>query len=143
LPERVRAQGYVGEVDLGTGDRASRVFQIVCSPYRNPLGPRERRLVRLTGSRASAWLFSRLARLAGVEPPWARWELRDPRTFENAIGELELDGRSARVTLRRSPREDEGREEHVILHRTSLMVLNGEEQHRPHSEAMTDATRRG
>ena len=113
---------YIGEVDLGTGDRGSRVFQIVCSPYRNPLGPRERRLVRLTGSRASAWLFSRLARLAGVDPPWARWELGGARTFENAIGELELDGRSARVTLRRSPREDEEGDALVVVHRTDLTV---------------------
>jgi PhoD-like phosphatase len=133
---------YVAEVDLGTGERGSGVFQIVCSPYRNPLGPRERRLVRLTGSRASAWLFSRLARLAGVDSPWASWELRGPRTFENAIGELELDGRSARVTLRRSPREDEGREELVVVHRTSLALENGDQQHQPRSGAASDATGR-
>ena len=43
-------------------------------------------------------------------------------TFENSIGELELDGSSARVTLRRSPREDEEGDALVVVHRTDLTV---------------------
>jgi hypothetical protein len=117
---------YLAEIDLRTGGRGSRVFQVVCSPFRNSLGSGERRIVRLTGSRASASLFSLLGRLAGVARPWARWQLRDTRTFENAIGELELDGRSARVTLRRSPREGEA-EALVILCRTDLTGTPGPE----------------
>ena len=110
---------YLAEVDLGEGAR-SRVFQIVCSPFRNPLGPRERRIVRVTGSRASAVIFSLLGRLAGVDPPWASWEIRPTRTFENTLGELELDRRSARVTLRRSAREGEGGDRLVVLDRAEL-----------------------
>ena len=37
---------YVAEVALGERQK-SRVFQIVCSPFRNPLEPRERRVVKL------------------------------------------------------------------------------------------------
>ena len=117
---------YVAEVDLGTGSRGSRVFQIVCSPFRNKLRVAERRIVRLTGSRAAAALFSRLARLAGVANAPARWELVRNPTFENSIGELQLDRRSARVTIRRSAREGESDEQLVVLHRTELAIEPGE-----------------
>ena len=110
---------YLAEVDLGEGSR-SRVFQVVCSPFRNPLVPRERRIVRLSGSRAAAAIFSLLGRLAGVDPPWASWEIRPTSTFENTLGELELDRRSARVTLRRSAREGEGGDRLVVLDRAEL-----------------------
>ena len=60
------------EVDLGTGG-SCRVHQLVCSPFRNPLSTKERRIVQATGSRVSEKLFSRLAKLAGVEPPSASW----------------------------------------------------------------------
>lgn len=116
---------YVAEVHLETESHGSRVFQIVCSPFRNPLRPLERRIVRLTGSRAAAALFSRLARLAGVEPPPARWALRRSRTFDNSIGELELDRRSARVTIRRSAREGETADQLVVLHQTELATEPG------------------
>ena len=110
---------YVAEVDLGAGATSS-VFQVVCSPFRNPLVPRERRIVRITGSRACAAVLSLLGRLAGVDPPWARWEIRPTRTFDNTLGELELDRRSARVTLRRSAREGEGGDRLVVLDRVEL-----------------------
>jgi hypothetical protein len=110
---------YLAEVDLG--ERASsRVFQIVCSPFRNPLVPRERRIVRLTGSRASAVIFSLLGRLAGVGSPWASWVIRPTRSFENTLGELELEQRSARITLRRSAREGEGGDRLVVLEHAEL-----------------------
>jgi hypothetical protein len=112
---------YVTEVALGTADDASRVFQIVCSPYRNRLASRERRIVRLTGSKAAAIVFSFLARLAGVPPPSADWSFVRGPTFDNSIGELELDGRSARVSLRRSAREGESAEQLQPLHVTELV----------------------
>jgi hypothetical protein len=90
---------YVASVDLGDDAGRSRVLQVVCSPFRNPLDSRERRVVRVTGSRAAAALFSRLARLCGVESAGASWELTRERTFDNSIGELELDGTDVKVTL--------------------------------------------
>jgi hypothetical protein len=112
---------YVSEVALGTADEASRVFQIVCSPYRNPLAAKERRIVRLTGSKGAALVFSLLARLAGVPPPSAEWKFVRGPTFDNSIGELELDGRTARVNLRRSAREGESAEQLQPLHVTELV----------------------
>ena len=110
---------YVSEVNLGGG--TSRVFQIVCSPFRNPLSAKERRIVRLTGSKAAARVFSLLARLAGVPPPSAEWSFVRPPTFDNSIGELELDGRSARVILHRSARAGESAERLHSLHVTTLV----------------------
>jgi hypothetical protein len=96
----------ISEIDLGR-DQRSRVHQLVCSPFRNPLSPKERRVVRATASRAAARIFAKLAEWAGVDRPSVTWEsLRRP-TFENAISELVLDGVSARVVVRRSPREGE------------------------------------
>src|SRR6185295_16443515 len=43
----------ISEVDLG-GRQQSRVHQLVCSPFRNPLSSKERWIVRATASRASA-----------------------------------------------------------------------------------------
>jgi hypothetical protein len=118
---------YVSKIDLGAGRSGCRVFQIVCSPFRNPLSAKERRIVRATGSRLAGAVFSVLARLAGVPAPSARWRFVREQTFENSIGELELQGRSARVTLRRSPHEDEDIDQLVLLHRTDLAVTtNGE-----------------
>jgi hypothetical protein len=109
---------YVSEVDLGAGE--SRVVQIVCSPFRNPLSAKERRIVRLTASGGAARVFSLLARLAGVPPLSAGWSFVRPPTFDNSIGELELDGRSARVTLRRSAVKGESPEHLQPLHVTPL-----------------------
>jgi hypothetical protein len=111
---------YLAEVELGTQGSASRVFQIVCSPFRNPLSKKEQRIVRLTGSRVSATVFSLLARLAGVPSPSASWRIIRERTFDNSVGELVLDGRAAQVTIRRSPHEGEDPEHLITLHHTEL-----------------------
>jgi hypothetical protein len=96
----------VSEVDLGVG-KSSRVYQLICSPFRNPLPTKERRIVQATGSRVAAKLFALLARLAGVGQPSASWHPVRGETFENALGELVLEGRAASATIRRSPREGE------------------------------------
>jgi hypothetical protein len=97
---------YIAEVSLGRHDDAqSRVHQLVCSPFRNPLSPTQRRLVRLADSAMVAGVMRRLARLAGVKPPTVRWRNRAGPTFHNSIGVVELDGRRAEATIYRS---DEG-----------------------------------
>jgi hypothetical protein len=96
----------VSEVDLG-GNHSSRVHQLVCSPFRNPLSTKERRIVRATGSRIAASVFARLARSARVGPPSASWSPVRTPTFENSLGELLLEGRAAKATVWRSPREGE------------------------------------
>jgi PhoD-like phosphatase len=90
---------YIAEIDLGECGGSSRAFQVVCSPFRNPLKPFARRVVKATGSRRAAAIFSRLARACGVPPPSVSWSYVAPRTYENSIGELELDGPKANVTI--------------------------------------------
>ena len=80
----------------------SRVFQLVCSPFRNPLGPAERRVVELTRTRPAAALLETMARLAGVQPPSVRWRYRAGPTYDNSIGILELDGRHAEAAIYRA-----------------------------------------
>ena len=99
---------YVAEVVLGNDAGDGRVYQIVCSPFRNPLAPLERRIIQLTSSRVAAWVFSRLARLCGVSPASAKWTFVRGPTFDNSIGRLEIDGRAARVTISRSATATEG-----------------------------------
>ena len=109
----------VSEVDLGANG-SCRVHQIVCSPFRNPLSAMERRIVTATSSRIAEKFFSLLARLADVDPPSAAWRPLAPRTFENTLGELVLDGRTASATIWRSPREGEDVERLVVDQRTAL-----------------------
>jgi hypothetical protein len=96
----------VSEVDLGV-EKSSRVYQLICSPFRNPLTTKERRIVEATGSRVAGTLFALLAKFAGVAPPSARWQTVRGKKFENVLGEVVLEGRSARTVIRRSPREGE------------------------------------
>ncbi len=112
---------YVAEVDLGHEAGPSRVYQIVCSPFRNPLTPQQRRVVKATGSRGVGRLFSALARACGVPRPSASWRYLAERTFDNSIGELTLDGAEARVTISRALPEGEpgGPLEPLFTHRLS------------------------
>jgi PhoD-like phosphatase len=112
---------YINEVTLDTGSSTpSRVFQVVCSPFRNPLSGGQRRAVRLIGTGAAASALGALARLAGVQRSRADWRFVRRPSFHNSIGELELDGRSGRVTLYRSATESEDRER---LHRLDMTEL--------------------
>ena len=112
---------YINQVTLPARTSApSLIFQIVCSPFRNPLSSAQRWAVRLIGSRAAGAVLSRLARLADVQPSRADWQLVRRPSFHNSIGELELDRRSARVTLYRSAKQDETTERLYPLDTTKL-----------------------
>jgi hypothetical protein len=77
----------------------SRVLQAVCSPYRNPLDERERKVVRAGFSRPFAALARGLARVAGAPDPGIRWRLLEGPYFDNQVATLRLDGREAIVRL--------------------------------------------
>jgi PhoD-like phosphatase len=107
---------YLAEVAFPRGSGvASRVWQATCSPFRNPLSTMERRSVVAGFSRAGTAVGRLLARSAGVPPPPVRWRFQhgDPR-FDNQVGTLELDGRTAVGRLERAIRPD-GRHEHPVL----------------------------
>jgi hypothetical protein len=65
------------------------VWQAVCSPFRNPLDQRERRMIRFGMSRTAHALGRALARSAGVGDPPVRWRITLERTPKN--GKLHLE----------------------------------------------------
>jgi hypothetical protein len=93
------------------------VWQIVCSPFRNPLDERERRMIRFGMSRTAHAVSRALARTAGVDDPPVRWRVVEGPFFDNQVATLELHGRDGRITLERTPRTGELRLEHCFSRR--------------------------
>ena len=77
----------------------SAVLQAVCSPYRNPLDERERKVVRAGFSRPFGALARGLAHAAGAPDPGLRWRLLAGPYYHNPGVTLRLDGRRATVRL--------------------------------------------
>jgi len=97
----------------------SRVVQAVCSPYRNPLDDKERRVVK-AGFTRGAELFTRsLAKLSGAPDPGIRWRCLEGPYFDNQVGTVRLDGREAIVRLDKTiaGEEDEKRLEKTFERR--------------------------
>ncbi len=91
---------YLFEVAFrrGSGVR-SNVYQAVCSPYRNPLESKERRVIRIGMSSGFRAFARALARSAGVDDPDVRWRMvGDGPWFDNQVATLEIDGR--RIDMR-------------------------------------------
>jgi hypothetical protein len=81
----------------------SQVFQAVCSPFRNPLGRHERRIMRTAVTRGGMFVTRALARAARVGPPPVRWRyVHDEPWFDNQVATLVLEGRRATIALDRS-----------------------------------------
>ncbi len=100
---------YAAELQLRNGERlTSGVHQLVCSPIRNILAKRERRVLGFAASRPGRWLAEQLQR--GVRRPPSRfsWELEDDPLFANTMGSLKFEGERATVQLERAGRSDQG-----------------------------------
>ncbi|HET7044746.1 MAG TPA: alkaline phosphatase D family protein [Gaiellaceae bacterium] len=91
---------YVAETTL------PRVRQLVVSPMRNLLAARERRAQRFALSRVGRALGALLSRASGAAPPPFEWRLTRGPWFDNAIGTLVFEGRSARLRLERAIGEE-------------------------------------
>jgi hypothetical protein len=102
---------YLSEVAFpksanGGSDRAP-VYQAVCSPYRNPLDEKERRVVRTGFGKPLTVLTRLLAKAAGAPDPGIRWRTLDGPCFDNQVATLEIDGRQALMRLDKTvPGED-------------------------------------
>ncbi|HYP55346.1 MAG TPA: alkaline phosphatase D family protein [Solirubrobacterales bacterium] len=97
----------------------SNVVQAVCSPYRNPLDGKERRVVKF-GFTRGAELFTRgLAKLSGAPDPGIRWRCLEGPYFDNQVATVRLDGREALVRLDKTVagEEDEKRLEKTFERR--------------------------
>jgi hypothetical protein len=107
---------YLAEIGFPAGSGVqSHVWQATCSPFRNPLSTKERRSVNFGFTKVGAYIGRLLARSAGVPPPPVRWRFQDgdPR-FDNQVGTLELDQRSALARLERAVLKD-GDHDHPVL----------------------------
>jgi hypothetical protein len=100
---------YVADARIPGIETDTAIAQLTCSPFRNPLSTKERRMIGLVASRPVAALTRMLARRAGVRPPGIRWRIADGPWFDNQIGELELSGRRLEVSLAKSPPGDPAR----------------------------------
>ncbi len=102
---------YLAEAGFPPGSGVqSHVYQAVCSPFRNPLDERERRVIRALFRKGAAAVTRGLARAAGVEPPEIGWRFLDGPYFDNQVASLTLEGRSAEIKLEKTrPGEAEER----------------------------------
>jgi PhoD-like phosphatase len=79
---------------------SSAVYQAVCSPFRNQLGQRERKALRVARrSRVARWVAPRLARSAGVPEPDIRWRVLQQPTWRNQLGWLVIENRRIRLLI--------------------------------------------
>ena len=85
---------YLAEVGFppGTGVQSA-VYQAVCSPYRNPLSARERRVIRSSFSRPFTAATRALARSAGAPKAGIGWRLAEGPYFDNQVASLRVDGK--------------------------------------------------
>lgn len=91
---------FLAEVAFRRGSGArSRVVQAVCSPFRNDLDRRERRLLRFSASAAGRTTGRALAATARVEDPGIRWRVTDGPYFDNQVATLRIRGRHLEVDI--------------------------------------------
>jgi hypothetical protein len=100
---------YLFEVGYPRGaGMKSNVWQAVCSPYRNPLGKRERQTIQIGMSRGLELVARTLARLAGVRDPGIGWRMSgDGPWFDNQVATLVIDGRQMSMRLEKAVPRDE------------------------------------
>jgi hypothetical protein len=100
----------------------SAIYQAVCSPLRNPLDARERRVINFMVTRPALALTRALSRTAGVDDPSIRWRMCDGGPwFDNQVGTLHISGRELTVELEKTVARDDGgaRLETVLEHRVA------------------------
>jgi hypothetical protein len=95
---------YLCEVGWPPGEAEGRapIYQAVCSPYRNPLSPKEQRVIRAGFTRPFIKVAAALAKLAGAPDPGIRWRLLDGPCFDNQVATLHIDGRHASMKLEKT-----------------------------------------
>jgi hypothetical protein len=111
---------YLAEVAFpSSAGVRSRVWQAVCSPFRNALDAHERLMIRSGNSRAGTALGRGLARLAGVHREPVRWRLVEGPFYDNQVASLAIDGRHVTARLERTvgDPESDDRELHASYER--------------------------
>jgi hypothetical protein len=101
---------YLAQIGFRPGSGVkSAVWQAVCSPFRNPLDTRERRVILGAWTRAAELVTRKLARRAGVVDPGVSWRLAHERPwFNNQVATLCFDGPRATFLLEKALPTDDG-----------------------------------
>jgi hypothetical protein len=112
---------YLATVEL-PNDR--RLYQVVCSPIRNPLGRGLRLLNGLAQFVVARWFGRLLARRAGVPDPPFRWQIEQGPWFDNAMATVHLDRGHAWVQWQAAEidENDEPRLRHLGAHHLTATV---------------------
>ncbi|MDN5865133.1 MAG: alkaline phosphatase family protein [Gammaproteobacteria bacterium] len=98
---------YLVEARLAGEAAHSRLYQAVCSPYRNPLDKTMRRAMRSCWSRPLSAFVKGLALLAGVKPPGIAWRRTHEKLwFDNVISELAFTRTHCRLKIEKCPPGD-------------------------------------
>jgi hypothetical protein len=91
---------YLAEGTFAGAHGHAPVWQLVCSPLRNPLSKRERRAIRAGMSGMVAAIAKGLARAAGVKPTRLGWKIVSGRPFfDNQVCTIDIVGRAARMRI--------------------------------------------
>jgi hypothetical protein len=101
--------GYVADVTLPDGC-TSTVRQVVCSPLRNILRTRERRVMRFGASRTGRRIGAWLQRTTHHGPTALAWDLTHGPVFDNNVGCFQMNGSSCRITIETAGIDDDGRQ---------------------------------
>jgi PhoD-like phosphatase len=102
---------YLAEVAYPRDGESAPVYQAVCSPYRNPLDEKERRVIRAGFGRPLTAVARRLAAAAGAPDPGISWRLRDGPYFDNQVAMLRIDGRRLELRLDKTVPGEEDEDE--------------------------------
>jgi hypothetical protein len=89
---------YVADIVMPDGISTT-VRQVACSPIRNVLAPRDRRVMRFASSRTGRRLGKMLMRLVRRDASMLTWELTGDPVFHNNIGTLRFAGSDAELTI--------------------------------------------
>ncbi len=101
---------YLAQIGFrpGTGVKSA-VWQAVCSPFRNPLDTKERRVILGAWTRGAELVTRKLARRAGVQDPAVSWRLAHKEPwFNNQVATLCFDGPRATFLLEKALPTDDG-----------------------------------
>jgi hypothetical protein len=101
--------GYVADVHL-PDESGTCVRQVVCSPLRNILRTRERRVMRFGASRVGQAIGAWLQRRVGRDSTALTWELTRGPVFDNNIGTFTFQGDDCRLVLEIATLDDGGHE---------------------------------
>lgn len=90
---------YAARAHFPAEDEAAPVWQLVTSPFRNPLSSTIRRVDRLLNLAPARAAMTWLARRAGVGDPPVRWSVDSGPFFDNAVSTVVIDGPRARLSI--------------------------------------------